>query len=96
MQDIEAGMKEQREGFRSFMGLALDEARAAARSSSARPGPAASRQARDCTAMLAFPYGTMEVVAAARQNKFDEEFRLCRAGGECEFCWNYSTKIAQI
>jgi tRNA(adenine34) deaminase len=29
-QDIEAGMKEQREGFRSFMGLALDEARAAA------------------------------------------------------------------
>lgn len=30
MQDIEASMKEQREGFRSFMGLALEEARAAA------------------------------------------------------------------
>jgi cytidine deaminase len=29
-QDIEAGMKEQREGFRSFMGQALAEARAAA------------------------------------------------------------------
>jgi tRNA(adenine34) deaminase len=29
VQDIEASMKEQREGFRSFMGLALDEARAA-------------------------------------------------------------------
>jgi tRNA(adenine34) deaminase len=30
VQDIEASMKEQREGFRSFMGLALEEARAAA------------------------------------------------------------------
>jgi tRNA(adenine34) deaminase len=30
VQDIEAGMKEQREGFRSFMAAALDEARAAA------------------------------------------------------------------
>jgi tRNA(adenine34) deaminase len=29
-QDMEARMKEQREGFRSFMGLALDEARVAA------------------------------------------------------------------
>jgi hypothetical protein len=53
----------------------------------------------------------MEVVVAqkitARQNKFEKSsgcvaqvvnvnFVLCRAGGECEFCWNYSTKIAQI
>jgi hypothetical protein len=61
--------------------------------------------------VLAFPYGTMEVVVAqkitARQNKFEKSsgcvaqvvnvnFVLCRAGGECEFCWNYSTKISQI